>query len=100
MLLYGHVYTSDRAELRIVSQTPRVLSLYGGCNSVDSEDRRMIDGISKATIVTYRRIAPLMYLFARATSARCIANRREARKLIDKCCLQHFIARNSIIEFS
>ncbi|XP_011702381.1 PREDICTED: uncharacterized protein LOC105458612 [Wasmannia auropunctata] len=46
MLLHGHVYTSDRAELRIVSQTPRELSLYSGSNSVDSEDRRMIDGIA------------------------------------------------------
>jgi len=48
MLLYGHVYTSDRAELRIVSQTLHELSLYSGRYSVDSEDRRMIDEISKA----------------------------------------------------
>jgi len=84
MLLYGHVYTSDRAELRIVSQTLRELSLYSGSYSVDSEDRRMIDEISKATIVMVVTKKPLMILFASAMDTRCITNREEVRKLISK----------------
>lgn len=93
MLLYGHVYTSDRAELRIVSQTLRGLSLYSGSNSADSEDRRMIDGISKATIVTVvPKDRPLMLLFVSAMDTRCITNREETRKLVSKVA-------GSIIEF-
>ncbi|KAL0101954.1 hypothetical protein PUN28_018486 [Cardiocondyla obscurior] len=52
MLLYDRVYTSDRAELRIVSQILRERSLYNGSNSADSEDKRMIDGI----ITSYRTV--------------------------------------------
>ncbi|KYN11712.1 hypothetical protein ALC57_16111 [Trachymyrmex cornetzi] len=76
MLFYDHVYTSDRAELRIVSQTLRELSLHSRSNSVDSEDRRMIDGISKANHCNDRTKGPppLIFLFTFVT---CVASRIE-----------------------
>lgn len=51
MLFYDHVYTSDQAELWIVSQTLRGSALFSRGNTVTSEDRQMIDGIGKAPIV-------------------------------------------------
>lgn len=52
MLFDDYAYTPDRAELWIVSQTPRGPTLFNTGNTVDSEDRQMIDGIGKAPIVT------------------------------------------------
>ncbi|EFN74252.1 hypothetical protein EAG_06522 [Camponotus floridanus] len=49
MLFYDHVYTSDRAELWIVSQTLRGSALFSRGNTVTSEDRKMIDGIVDRT---------------------------------------------------
>lgn len=51
MLFYDHVYTSDQAELWIVSQTLRGPALFSRGNAVTSEDRQMIDGIGKTPIV-------------------------------------------------
>jgi len=76
MLFYDHVYTSDRAELRIVSQTLRELSLHSRSNSVDSEDRRMIDGISKANHCNDRIERPPVNMFF-FTFVTCIASRIE-----------------------
>lgn len=52
MLFDDYAYMPDRAELRIVSQTLRGPTLFNRDNTVDSEDRQMIDGIGKAPIVT------------------------------------------------
>jgi len=59
------------------------VSSLNGSYSVDSEDGRMIDEISKATIVMVVTKKPLMILFASVMDTRCVTN-REVRKLISK----------------